>query len=180
MPIVPDTKDWTWILERPCPDCGFDAGAYPREGFGRVVRELAGAWRVELARAGVRLRPAPDRWSALEYGCHVRDVFRLFDARVELMLNEEGPVFANFDQDAAAIALDYGGQDPAAVADGLERAAEALANRFDSMGPEGWSRTGTRSNGSRFEIESLGRYLIHDPVHHLSDVAEGARRPSGQ
>lgn len=20
--IVPDTKDWTWVLERPCPECG--------------------------------------------------------------------------------------------------------------------------------------------------------------
>ncbi len=23
--IVPDTKDWTWVLERACPECGFDA-----------------------------------------------------------------------------------------------------------------------------------------------------------
>ena len=22
-----DDKDWTWVLERPCPECGFDAGA---------------------------------------------------------------------------------------------------------------------------------------------------------
>lgn len=24
-------------------------------------------------------RPRPDRWSALEYGCHVRDVLALYD-----------------------------------------------------------------------------------------------------
>jgi hypothetical protein len=24
MTIVPDTKDWTWVLRRPCPECGFD------------------------------------------------------------------------------------------------------------------------------------------------------------
>ena len=24
MPIVPDDKNWTWVLERPCPECGFD------------------------------------------------------------------------------------------------------------------------------------------------------------
>ena len=23
MPIVPDDKDWTWVLERRCPQCGF-------------------------------------------------------------------------------------------------------------------------------------------------------------
>ena len=25
-----DTKDWTWVLERPCPDCSFDAAALPQ------------------------------------------------------------------------------------------------------------------------------------------------------
>ena len=24
MAIIPDTKNWTWVLERPCPECGFD------------------------------------------------------------------------------------------------------------------------------------------------------------
>jgi hypothetical protein len=27
-----------------------------------------------------------------------------------------------------------------------------------------------RSDGSRFTVESLARYSIHDPVHHLADV----------
>jgi hypothetical protein len=22
--IIPDTKDWTWVLDRPCPECGLD------------------------------------------------------------------------------------------------------------------------------------------------------------
>ena len=25
--VVPDTKDWTWVLDRPCPECGFDAAS---------------------------------------------------------------------------------------------------------------------------------------------------------
>jgi hypothetical protein len=35
---------------------------------------------------------------------------------------------------------------------------------------EQWLRTGTRSDGARFTVESFARYLIHDPVHHLHDV----------
>src|SRR5436853_6695544 len=27
--IKPDVKDWTWVLERPCPECGYDASAVP-------------------------------------------------------------------------------------------------------------------------------------------------------
>lgn len=30
MAIVPDTKDWTWVLERACPECGFDASSFAR------------------------------------------------------------------------------------------------------------------------------------------------------
>ena len=28
------------------------------------------------------------------------------------------------------------------------------------------------SDGARFTVESFGRYLLHDPIHHLQDVAE--------
>jgi hypothetical protein len=37
---------------------------------------------------GSPTRPSDDRWSALEYACHVRDVFRLYDERLEMMLTE--------------------------------------------------------------------------------------------
>ncbi len=40
-------------------------------------------------------RPSPGRWSNLEYACHVRDVFRKFDERLQLMLSEEDPTFPN-------------------------------------------------------------------------------------
>ncbi|NDG11232.1 MAG: hypothetical protein EB111_05220 [Actinobacteria bacterium] len=35
---------------------------------------------------------------------------------------------------------------------------------------------GFRSDGSAFTVESIARYLMHDPVHHLWDV--GAEIPS--
>ena len=45
-----------------------------------------------------------------------------------------------------------------------------LADRFDAVGADQWERRGFRSDGSVFTVESLGRYLMHDPVHHLWDV----------
>jgi hypothetical protein len=118
----------------------------------------------------VRRRPAPEVWSALEYGCHVRDVFRRFDGRLAAMLTEDGPRFANWDQDAAAVADCYGDQEPVAVAAQLREAAEALAARFDTVSGDQWQRTGARSDGAAFTVESFARYFIHDPVHHLYDV----------
>ena len=34
MTIVPDDKNWTWVLERECPECGFDAPAVDVERVG--------------------------------------------------------------------------------------------------------------------------------------------------
>ncbi len=168
--IVPDDKDWTWVLERPCPECGFEAGSVDATAVGDLVRDNASAWQRVLSSPTVRDRPSPDRWSPLEYGCHVRDVLRIYLERLDLMLSEEGPHFPNWDQDATAIEDDYAGQSPVAVAVELTKAATALADRFDTVDGEQWARTGFRSDGASFTIDTFARYFIHDPVHHLWDV----------
>jgi hypothetical protein len=168
--IVPDDKDWTWVLERPCPECGFDARSIDVTEVGDLTRANASAWQRVLARPGAGERPAPDRWSPLEYACHVRDVFRLFAERLDLMLTEDGPRYANWDQDATAVEDDYAGQSPVAVAVELTRAGAALAERFDAVKGDQWRRTGHRSDGAEFTVDSFARYFIHDPVHHLWDV----------
>jgi hypothetical protein len=173
MAIVPDTKNWTWVLERPCSDCGFDATAVEPDSVADAVRRNARNWAPLLAHPKVRVRPTPDQWSALEYACHVRDVFRLFDVRLRLMLDEVDARFANWDQDATAIAARYEEQDPGTVLVELERAAEELASRLGAVEGVQWQRTGTRSDGAQFTVASFSRYLLHDPVHHVADVEAG-------
>ena len=119
----------------------------------------------------LRDRPRPDVWSPLEYACHVRDVFRLFDERLHRMLDEDDPQFANWDQDETAVADRYGEQDPAIVAGELAAAAVAIARSFAGVGADQWSRPGRRSDGAEFTVETFARYFVHDPVHHLHDVA---------
>jgi hypothetical protein len=176
MPIVPDTKDWTWVLERPCPECGFDVQAFPREQLGTMLRENAARWPELLAHSRVRARPSDDVWSALEYGCHVRDVFRLYESRLQMMLDQQNPTYPNWDQDAAAVEQGYDRQDPDVVAGELLDAAAVLSQRFDALAESDWGRPGTRSDGALFTIESFGRYLIHDPIHHVSDAEKGFAR----
>ena len=94
----------------------------------------------------------------------------IFAERVRLMLAEDDPGFENWDQDATALELRYEEQDPATVSVELvERAAEAAA-AYAAVGADQWQRTGRRSNGSVFTVETLGRYHLHDVVHHLWDV----------
>ena len=91
-PIEPDGKDWTWVLERACPDCGFDATRVRAADLTGLIEENSAGWRAALTMPGVRIRPEADVWSALEYACHVRDVHRLFDERVHLMLDQDDPL----------------------------------------------------------------------------------------
>jgi hypothetical protein len=102
----------------------------------------------------------------------VRDVFRKIDERLRLMLSEDNPNFENWDQDKTAVDDDYLSQDPAEVVTELRAAAENLANRFGMVSAEQWTRRGFRSDGSAFTVDSIAKYLMHDPVHHLWDVGE--------
>ena len=170
MALVKDGKDWTWVLDRPCPECGLNSRSLGSADIARILRSSAAAWQPVLSSAAVRDRPAPDVWSALEYGCHVRDVFVLFHERLLLMLSADDARFTNWDQDETAVARRYGEQNPTAVAQDLAAAGEAIADRFDTVTGEQWDRTGSRSDGATFTVVSFARYLVHDVVHHLYDV----------
>jgi hypothetical protein len=168
-----DEKDWTWVLEQPCPECGFVASAVARHQIPERVRECAGRLSERLARRDAATRPAPTLWSPLEYACHVRDVCQIFTERLELMCSHDDPTFANWDQDETARTDRYWEQDPGRVGAELHTAAERAAARFAAVREDEWQRPGRRSNGSRFSVDSLARYFLHDLVHHVHDVDAG-------
>lgn len=172
MPITPDTKNWTWVIEKPCPECGFDASTFEATDVAALVRANAAAWPAVLDRADVRVRPDDATWSALEYAAHTRDVLRLYDYRLHLMLDEHDPLYPNWDQDETAVAEKYNEQDPAVVSAELVAAAERIAASFAAVSGEQWQRPGRRSDGVAFTVETFAKYFIHDPVHHLWDVTK--------
>ncbi len=176
MTIEPDTKDWTWVLDRPCPECGFDAPGLDRSRIGQAIRDNATLWDVVLRTQDAAVRPSGHVWSPLEYACHVRDVNRLFEQRLGLMLETDAPAFDNWDQDRAAEAGDYGSQDPATVAREVVEAADTVAAAYDRVSDDQWQRTGTRSDGAAFTVDSFARYHLHDLVHHAHDVSHVTKR----
>ena len=168
--LTPDTKDWTWVLTRPCDECGYDAAAVRGPEVADRVVDLAERWVGVLARPDATVRPAPFVWSPVEYACHVRDVFGVFSGRVRLMLTEDDPTFPSWDQDETALAEGYTEQAPSTVSSQLLVAAHDAVEAFRAVPADGWGRTGRRSNGSSFTLETLGQYFLHDVVHHLADV----------
>ncbi|WP_104140151.1 DinB family protein [Arthrobacter sp. ZGTC131] len=170
MPIIPDEKDWTWVLSRPCAECGFDASTVTPATVPGSVESMLPRWRSVLRRPDATERPDDSTWSALEYACHVRDVFSLFDQRLNLMLSRDNAQFENWDQDATAVEKDYANADTAVVSAELTAEGEQVASSFARVQQSQWGRTGLRSNGSEFSVLTLSQYFLHDVVHHLHDV----------
>lgn len=166
----PDVKDWTWVITEPCPECGFDPQVVTHDGVPERTRRYTAVIADVLGGPNAATRPQPAVWSPLEYGCHVRDVCRLFARRLNLMLTEDDPVFANWDQDVTAVEQRYWEQHPDTVADELTTAADAIADDFAAVEGAQWDRPGRRSNGSMFTVDTFARYFLHDLAHHAWDV----------
>jgi hypothetical protein len=170
MPIVADTKNWTWVIERPCPECGFDADDYGDGDIAPAILGNAAAWPAVLTRPTVRDRPNDSTWSPLEYAAHVRDVLAVYRERLRLMVETDDPLYPNWDQDETAVAERYNEQDPAVVGVRLGTNAEDLASAFAALHADEWMRVGRRSDGASFTVSSMAKYMTHDIVHHRWDV----------
>ena len=166
---VPDTKDWTHVITAGCSVCGFVPPSDPGRTGERLCASLS-RWQEALRHPEARTRPEPAVWSTVEYAAHVRDVCRVFRGRLELMLAEDDPAFANWDQDQTALAERYWEQEPDVVARELGAEVGASAAAFDGVSGTQWDRSGRRSNGSVFTVSTLATYFLHDVEHHLHDV----------
>lgn len=147
------------------------AAGLDRASVADLVRANAATWSAVLARPDATHRTRDDRWSPLEYACHVRDVLRVYDERLRRMLTEAGPHYENWDQDATAIEARYGEQDPRVVAAEIAAIAPVIADRFAGVRGDDWQRPGFRSDGAAFTVETFARYFAHDLVHHVWDIA---------
>lgn len=120
----------------------------------------------------LRSQPIAETWSGLEYACHVRDVFRVQRERVQLALAEDRPVFASMRREERVVEERYNEQHPAKVARQITDAAESLAATLESLGDDGWQRTGIYNWPTKRvrTVEWIGRHTIHEGEHHLKDI----------
>ncbi len=174
MPIVPRRQglDLGPRAAR-APSAGSTLSSLPAESVARLLRSNADAWQDVLRRpaAELRRRPAADRWSPLEYACHVRDVCVLYHQRLGLMLREDDRCIPNWDQDATAVDQRSLEQEPVLV-------AAAAGGRRHPVGRRSSTRSavssGSAGGGAATAPPSpsagFARSMIHDPVHHLYDV----------
>ena len=159
-----------------CDACDFDGASYEPNPLLDAIRELGPRWRRILLDAGdeLRVRPAPQTWSALEYAAHSRDVTALHVFGVEQALTIDEPRFPEIDGSGLVerAAESYTAEDPHVVAMELEDETQKLADLAAAAGPDSWSR-GITVGDSHSDVRFLLEHALHDSHHHLVDVRNG-------
>lgn len=158
-----------------CDDCGFVYDDLAVSDIPRVLRSFGDRYGVRL-RGGddvvLRARPQADTWSALEYACHVRDVFEVQRERLALALTEDCPVFVPMGREERVVVLAYNQQPPEDVADALAARSAELADAFAALDDAALGRMGVYSWPAPAErtMAWLGRHTVHEGEHHLIDI----------
>jgi hypothetical protein len=164
-----------------CDECGFSFDERDAESVGaRITAEaqrIAGGLRARPA-AELRARPDPATWSALEYGCHVRDVLLVQRERVLLARRTDRPEPEKMGRDERIEHDGYASQDPAAVARQLEDAAALFANVLARLDSAAWERELVYHYPEPEDrtLRWVAVHTLHEVVHHGADIDAQLRR----
>jgi hypothetical protein len=159
-----------------CEVCGFVWDAIdPREVPRRLIATtdvFATVLRSEPTLAVQR--PDHERWSALEYGCHVRDALTNVRDRMILGLVEDAPTpAAMYGPRRVELGL-YSNDTPEQLAGDLIGAGEQFARTMRAMPDDSFDRTifyGWPAPGYR-ELRWVAAQALHETEHHLTDAQE--------
>lgn len=130
---------------------------------------------VELLRADpvvLRRRATPDRWSPLEYACHMRDVLLVQRERLLAARRGDAPVTEPMGRDERVEHDGYLQQQPSDVARQLRDAALMFTHGLDQLGPEDWERTLTvpYPETAVRSLRWFAVHTVHELRHHLLDI----------
>ncbi len=134
-----------------------------KEGYSVVAEAVSGATDEELDR-----RPAPGKWSAREIVHHLGDSEMTAAIRLRLLVGEDRPAIAGYDQDKFARRLHYD-RPIAKSLEAFKAARDSTAELLDCLTPEDWMREGTHAEMGRYSVEIW-----------LQIYAEHAHRHAGQ
>jgi hypothetical protein len=157
-----------------CESCSFDwATIDPNEVTPRVNRAVGEfATLLQSNPAGAIVRPERSRWSAVEYGAHLRDVLFNVRDRLILMVVEDTPSPDPIYRDQRVDLMLYADETPAVVASDLETAARLFTTTFDRLRADYIDRTLIYSKfmpGPR-TFGWVGAQVLHECEHHRDDA----------
>jgi hypothetical protein len=162
-----------------CEDCGFDFDVVPRDDITPRVLEGAQAMADLIRSDALRSlqRPTAQRWSAVEYAAHVRDVLLTIRDRLVIGLVEDNPGFKPlYREERISLGL-YRSDTADDVAVELGAAASMIARLFDEIDEQLLLRLVQYGfpDPSERSLLWMGRQAVHEVEHHLGDIQENLR-----
>lgn len=154
-----------------CDECDLRYDDIDPEAVGADLRGLAANVRAVLDgadRAALAAHPVPDRWSAVEYLCHLRDVYIVTTIRLYRARTEQHPRLEPMLNDLRAVRFRYADCDPAPVLDDLDRVVLGCGDELTRV--RDWDRTVERHPGEVRTCRWLARQAWHEGHHHLGDI----------
>lgn len=117
-------------------------------------------------------RPNPDRWSAVEYAAHARDVLMNLRDRIILGVVEDNPVPHGMHGTPRIELGLYDAEQPESLANELVVVAEIFIRTYDHLPPHagsrpifyGWPVATTRT------LDWVAAQALHECEHHLDDA----------
>ncbi len=174
------------MLDR-CDECGFDPAELRRRDLPVAIHSFGRRYRTPLTRglagedldAVVGQAPEAGVWSALEYGAHVRDIFRAFDDRVRWALadTDPDPLVVDWEELVATASATL---DREALAADLADAADSLGTTLAELTPDEWELPTVTGRGRAVNIAELATIAVHEGSHHLLDVGRVLRAARGR
>jgi DinB superfamily len=159
-----------------CEDCGFAWVQVDRHEI--APRTTAAAQHIAstiTANADKSLvRPTVERWSALEYAAHVRDVFLSIRDRLVIGLVEDDPGFKPMYRDERISLGLYATDTATDIAAEVVAAANMLARLFEAIDPQQLDRVVQYGYPDPLPRTLLwmGQQAVHESEHHLADINE--------
>ncbi len=161
---------------RTCPECGFSWHAIARsevtERVGRAVSSFLEVMRETGAKSAVR--PSKERWSILEYGGHLRDVFLSIRERVILASIVDLPTGTPMCRDERIDLGFYAKDTVEEVINELQMAALLFTKTVKTLPAHFDTRELVYSSRAPLvvTISSTLSSAVHEAEHHLDDASK--------
>jgi hypothetical protein len=178
--VASDAREWNDQLMDRCDECGFVYEEHDKMSVVSEIRDLGPRFTAVLVpdrtefpdRDRLTRRPSADVWSAVEYGCHVRDMLLTQRERLFQALVEDEPSFVPMYRDPRALLARYGDESPEQVAAEICFAARLAAWAFEGLDASSWTRTCTYNYPvpCTRTLLWLAQHIVHEGEHHLFDI----------
>jgi hypothetical protein len=146
------------------PDCDVSTVAARLPSIAADVRSLIDG----VDRDRLTAKPDPEAWSAIEYLCHLRDLYEVSTIRLYRVRTEDRPQLEPMYNDLRAIRFRYADRDAVAVLNELDAGVAGCCDEIARV--VDWDRTMTRLPGEQRTARWLARAAVHEGAHHLRDL----------